>query len=182
MTSGIRNFAFRSALLGSTLAVLAACNQTPNMTQQPVSPQQSASPSNALPASAGSSAAISSGNTQEGRLVAIAPNDADLAKMHLTYKTFTVSADGASMDFVPLPPKAGNVVIGANAGGAYRVKLTDLQCAFPIDFKPSEGESFTLTAAAPEHTFSISKAGQLAVAMSDAASNNYYCNIHLTSL
>jgi hypothetical protein len=153
-----KSSAFPILLLGCVVAILAACDHTPETATAPAS------------------------NSAHARFMAVAPSDAELAKMHLSYATFKPAPDGTYFEFVPLPPKSGDVIVGINTPGSYTVKLIDSKCAFDVQVAPSEGAPFVLNAAAPSHPFTLAKPGQLKSVMSDTAANNYSCNVSLAPI
>lgn len=160
-----------SLLLGCAVASVGGCNH----------------PTETAPASKGGApAAATSADTSKtgetARYVGLMPSEAELAKMNLNYATFKAGPDGTYFDFVPLPPKSGNVVVGINAPGSYAAKLIDSKCAFDVQVIPSEGAPFVLNTAAPTHPFTLTKPGQLKSVMSDTAVNNYSCNVNLAPL
>lgn len=151
-------------VLGCVVAVLAGCDHSPETTTT---------------ATTAETATASAPNGAKLRLVAVAPSDAELAKMHLSYATFKAAPDGSYIEFVPLPPKSGDVIVGIHAPGTYVAKLMDSKCAFDVRVTPSEGAPFVLNTAAPSHQFTLAKPGQLKSVMGDNAANNYSCNVSL---
>lgn len=163
MTYPLRAFCC-GALLASAAIVLAACDHSP-------APPATAVQTTAADAGAGSA-----------RFVALAPSAAEQQRMHLQYNTFAPAADGNRVDFIPLPPKAGNVVLGINHAGAYALQLTDPKCAFDVNVVPSEGEAFVLNAVWPSRRVVLSKPGRITAAMGASATDNYFCNVRLRPL
>jgi hypothetical protein len=153
-----KSSAFLILVLGCAVAIMAGCDHSPETATAPAS------------------------SSAHARFVAVAPSDAELAKMNLKYATFKPAPDGTYFDFVPLPPKSGDVIVGIDTPGSYTVKLSDPKCAFDVRMAPSEGGAFVLNAAAPSHPFTLAKAGQLKSAMSDTATNNYFCNVSLAPI
>jgi hypothetical protein len=117
-----------------------------------------------------------------GRFTALSPSGAEQQAMHLQYNTFAPAADGSSLDFIPLPPKAGAVVVGINQPGAYALQLTNPKCAFDVDFVPAEGDAFVLNAVWPSRRVVLSRPGRITATMGASAADNYFCNVTLRPL
>ena len=113
---------------------------------------------------------------------AAAPTPAELKTMHLNYHTFTMGANGDYLDFVPLPPNAGDVAIEIKTAGAYKMRLIGEKCAYDVRVSPPEGPSFVMNPTTPTNKFVVTKPGQVTARMDTAAANNYSCNIRLAPM
>lgn len=114
--------------------------------------------------------------------VPVGPTPEQLKALHLTYDTFTMGPGGEYLDFVPLPPNAGDVVIQIKSAGAYKMKLIDAKCAYDVHVSPSEGVPFIMNSTTPTNKFVLTSPGQLTVSMGNDAANNYSCNINLSPM
>lgn len=139
--------------------------------------QQSNAQADAPAASTTSAAkpALTASDSASERFSAISPDTTALKAFK--YKVFDFSPDDSWVSIVPMPPKAGDVVVGINFAGTYEVKLTNEKCASAVDVSTQDGSSFELNSTTPKHSLDVDKKLQLKINMSDSAQNNYFCNI-----
>ena len=164
---------WRAAFSAAIGLVIAACSQNAgHNAHNHVSPSDRApTHSTELKAAAPSS----STPLQQSRFTAITPDLQSASTFN--YKVFEFADDGSWISVVPMPPKAGEVVIRVNIPGHYEVRLENSKCASSVNVSPSDSLPFDLSTNNPKHLLAVDGGLQLKIAMPDNAPNNYFCNV-----